>query len=82
VTILQEIHAWSKGLPAWQQGAIALIYASRELSAEAVGNLYTLAKSEAGCAGIGRPGDPGSWLATHTTVAVAPPSMVRMAPVM
>ncbi len=46
--ILQEIHAWSKGLPAWQQDAIARIYASRELSAEAVGDLYALAKSEAG----------------------------------
>ncbi|MBQ0917735.1 hypothetical protein KBW71_04720 [Hydrogenophaga aromaticivorans] len=48
MTILQEIHAWSKGLPAWQQDAIARIYASRDLSAEVVGDLYALAKSEAG----------------------------------
>ena len=48
MTILQEIHAWSKGLPAWQQDAIARIYESRDLSAEAVGDLYALAKTEAG----------------------------------
>jgi len=48
MTILQEIHAWSKSLPVWQQDAIARIYQSRELSAEAVGDLYALAKSEAG----------------------------------
>jgi len=48
MTILQEIHIWSKGLPAWQQDAIARIYESRELSTEAVGDLYALAKSEVG----------------------------------
>lgn len=48
MTILQEIHAWSKGLPAWQQDAIARIYANRELSAADVEDLYALAKAEAG----------------------------------
>jgi energy-coupling factor transporter ATP-binding protein EcfA2 len=48
VTILQEIYVWSKSLPAWQQDAIARIYANRDLSAEVVGDLYALAKSEAG----------------------------------
>ena len=48
MTILQEIHAWSKSQPAWQQDAIARIYVNRELSAEAIDELYALAKSEAG----------------------------------
>ena len=48
MTILQQIHAWSKDQPAWQQDAIARIYASRELSPEAVDDIYALAKIEAG----------------------------------
>ncbi len=48
MTILQEIHTWSKGQPAWQQDAIARIYVNRDLSAEAIDDLYALAKSEAG----------------------------------
>ena len=48
MTILQEIHAWSKGLPAWQQDAIARIYANRELSTADIEDLYALAKAEAG----------------------------------
>lgn len=48
MTILQEIHAWSKGLPAWQHDAIARIYANRELSAADIEDLYALAKAEAG----------------------------------
>ncbi len=48
MTILQEIHAWSKGLPAWQQDAIARIYSNRELSATDVEDLYALAKAEVG----------------------------------
>lgn len=50
MTILQKIHVWSKGLPAWQQDAIARIYASRELSAVDVDDLYALVKAEAGIA--------------------------------
>ena len=50
MTILQEIHAWSRGLRAWQQDAIARIYASRELSAVDIDNFYALAKVEAGIA--------------------------------
>jgi energy-coupling factor transporter ATP-binding protein EcfA2 len=48
VTILQKIHTWSKGLPAWQQDAIVRIYASRELSAPDIDDLYALAKAESG----------------------------------
>lgn len=50
MTILQEIHAWSKGLPTWQQDAIARIYANRELGASDIDDLYTFAKAEAGIA--------------------------------
>ena len=64
MTILQAIHAWSKGLPVWQQDAIARIYASRDLNAEVVGDLYALAKSEAGIE------DPDSD-DTHAILAVA-----------
>jgi len=48
VTILQEIHAWSKGLPAWQQDAIARIYANRELTIADIEDIYALVKIEAG----------------------------------
>lgn len=48
MTILQEIHAWSKGLPAWQQDAVARLYADRTLSAADLDDLYVLAKSESG----------------------------------
>jgi hypothetical protein len=48
VTILQEIHAWSKDLAAWQQDAIARLYADRTLSAADLDDLYALAKAEVG----------------------------------
>lgn len=48
MTILQEIHAWSKSQPAWQQDAIARIYVNRELAAADVEDLYALAKAEGG----------------------------------
>lgn len=48
VTILQEIHAWSKDLVAWQQDAIARLYADRALSTADLDDLYALAKAEAG----------------------------------
>ena len=48
MTILQEIHAWSKDLAAWQQDAIARLYADRTLSAADLDDLYALAKVEAG----------------------------------
>jgi energy-coupling factor transporter ATP-binding protein EcfA2 len=48
VSILSEIVSWSKGLPAWQQDAIARIYFSRELSAADIEDVYALAKIEAG----------------------------------
>ncbi|MGF6924316.1 hypothetical protein [Paraburkholderia sp. 40] len=45
MTIIQKIHAWSKDLAAWQQDAIARLYANRELTPE---DLFALAKAEAG----------------------------------
>lgn len=48
MTILQEIHAWSKDLAGWQQDAIARLYADRTLSAGDLDDLYALAKVEAG----------------------------------
>ncbi|MCU4120993.1 AAA family ATPase [Variovorax sp. N23] len=48
MTILQEIHAWSKDLAVWQQDAIARLYANRTLSVADLDDLYALAKVEAG----------------------------------
>lgn len=48
MTILQEIHVWSKDLSAWQQDAIAMLYADRMLGAVDLDDLYALAKAEAG----------------------------------
>ncbi|MGA7779090.1 MAG: AAA family ATPase [Paraburkholderia sp.] len=48
MTIIQEIHAWSKDLSAWQQDAIARLYANRIISPQDLEDLYALAKSEAG----------------------------------
>jgi energy-coupling factor transporter ATP-binding protein EcfA2 len=48
VTILQDIHAWSKNLAAWQQDAIARLYADRTLGDGDLDDLYALAKAEAG----------------------------------
>lgn len=48
MTILQEIHAWSKNLAAWQQDAIARLYVDRTLGAADLEDLYALAKAEAG----------------------------------
>lgn len=48
MSIIQEIHAWSKGLSAWQQDAIARLYQDRTLSAADLDDLYALAKAEAG----------------------------------
>lgn len=48
VAIIQEIHAWSKGLVAWQQDAIARLYKDRVLQAGDLEDLYALAKAEAG----------------------------------
>lgn len=47
MTILQEIHAWSKDLSSWQQDAIARLYADRTLSVVDLDDLYALAKAEA-----------------------------------
>lgn len=48
MTILREIHAWSKGLAAWQQDAIARLYANRVLSEPEQADVYALAKAEHG----------------------------------
>jgi hypothetical protein len=44
VTLLQEIHAWSKNLAA-QQDAIARLYASRTLTPADLDDLYALVQS-------------------------------------
>ncbi|WP_085695102.1 MULTISPECIES: AAA family ATPase [unclassified Pseudomonas] len=48
MTIIQEIQAWSKGLPAWQQDAIARLYHDRVLSSSDLDDLYALAKAASG----------------------------------
>jgi len=48
VTILREIHAWSKGLAAWQQDAIARLYTNRVLTEPETDEVYALAKAEYG----------------------------------
>ncbi|GKT02085.1 AAA family ATPase [Acidovorax sp. SUPP3434] len=48
MTIIQEIYRWSKGLPAWQQDAIARLYAERGLGDDDLDELLSLAKAEAG----------------------------------
>lgn len=48
MTILQEIHVWSKDLSPWQQDAIARLYTDRTLSVADLDDLYALAKAEVG----------------------------------
>ena len=48
MAILREIQKWSQTLPAWQQDAIARLYAKSELSAEDYEDLYALLKAEHG----------------------------------
>ena len=48
MTILQEIHNWSKGLADWQQDAVARLYANRTLTPADLDDLYALAKAEMG----------------------------------
>lgn len=69
MTILHEIYTWSKGLAAWQQDAIARLYADRVLGAADLDDLYALAKAEAGIP------DPDGRVAKKLHDAqVAPPS--------
>lgn len=48
MSIIQEIHSWSKELPLWQQDAIARLYQNSDLSNDDLEDLYALAKSEVG----------------------------------
>lgn len=48
MSILQEIHNWSQGQPAWQQDAIRRLYVDRNLSATDLDDLYALAKTAQG----------------------------------
>lgn len=48
MTILQEIHAWSKNLAAWQQDVIARLYANRMPTPQDLDDVYALAKAAAG----------------------------------
>ena len=42
MTILQEIQTWSRGLPAWQQHAIALLYANPEIALDDFEDVFAL----------------------------------------
>lgn len=48
LVVLQEIIKWSQSLPAWQQDAIARLFAKGELHAEDYDDLYALLKFEHG----------------------------------
>jgi hypothetical protein len=48
MSILQEIHTWSKTLPDWQQDAIRRLYVDRYLTATDLDDLYALAKAAHG----------------------------------
>lgn len=68
MTIIQEIHEWSKGLAAWQQDAIARLYWNRTLTTDDISDIYALAKTE-----VGIP-DPNGRVPTKLDDAqVAPP---------
>lgn len=69
MTIIQEIHAWSKGLAAWQQDAIARLYQDRVLSVADLEDLYALVKVEAGI-----PDPEGREPKTLEDAQVAPPA--------
>ena len=69
VTILQEIYAWSKGIAAWQQDAIARLYADRTLGAADLDDLYALAKAE-----VGIPDPEGRVSKKLQDAQVAPPA--------
>ena len=69
MTILQEIHAWSKDLAVWQQDAIARLYADRTLSLADLEDLYALAKTE-----VGIPDPDGRVAKMLQDAQVAPPA--------
>lgn len=48
MSILQKIHEWSQKLPAWQQDAIARLYADRQLGQAEVEQCYALLKATHG----------------------------------
>lgn len=48
MSILHEILKWSRGLPAWQQDAIARLYMKSDLSIQDIEDLYALLKSAHG----------------------------------
>ncbi|QAY84087.1 AAA family ATPase [Pseudomonas arsenicoxydans] len=48
MSIIQEIYSWSQRLPAWQQDAIARLYANRTLTQADKDDLFALAKTEHG----------------------------------
>lgn len=48
MSILQEIHKWSQKLPAWQQDAIARLYAERQLGQAEIEQCYALLKAAHG----------------------------------
>lgn len=77
MTILQEIQKWSEAQPAWQQDAIARIYAQAELSAQDYEDLYALLKTEHGIADLfGR--KPGKLAADQIAGAAAAGQLVQI----
>jgi energy-coupling factor transporter ATP-binding protein EcfA2 len=50
LSILQEILEWSQGIPAWQSDAITRLLSKPELSADDLGDLFALLKTEHGIA--------------------------------
>lgn len=74
MSILQEIHKWSRGIPAWQQDAIRRLYVDRILAATDLDDLYALAKAEQGIE------DPAKRVATKLADAdlAAPPAPNRL----
>lgn len=44
MSILQEILAWTQGLPAWQSDAVARLLAKRTLTAQDQDDLFALLK--------------------------------------
>lgn len=69
MSIIQEIYAWSKGLAAWQQDAIARLYQDRSLSTADLEDLYALAKAE-----VGIPDPDGRISKKLQDTQVAPPA--------
>lgn len=77
MSILSEIHSWSKALPAWQQDAVARLYANRRLEDADFEDLYALATQEAGIADP-RSRQPKKLLDAQVASPPVPTRLVRL----